>query len=162
MENPHEVALIDVPFEERLDSSEPLLPALAARHWRDDKTLLFEIPWDVEDETGPAYEALFALLAEDVESRELAEEGVAPTRLRLAAAELLQQRIQDALDKNLANERQLSRKDLAGRKHGEFEARLHEAAIRLLQNERPLLEDELVFTEDQCSSLRSDLEESQL
>ncbi|CAE7271757.1 TIC20-V [Symbiodinium natans] len=160
MENPHEAALIDLMLPEAIQGS-GAPKDLAPRHWKDETTLLFEVPWDAEEEAGPAYAALFAMLARE-EERELVEQGRPPTRLRLAAAEVLRERIQDALDKNLAGERQLSRDDLAGRKHAKFEAKLRRAAVRLLRNERPLLEDELAFTEEQCSSLRTQLEESQL
>lgn len=160
MENPHEAALIDVPLEEEAVSSrKDLLGSLAPRHWRDEKTLLFEVPWDTEEETGPVYATLFALLGREAESAELAGNGAIPARLRLAAAEVLRQRIQDALQKNLESERELSGKDVAGRKHADFEGKLQAAAIRLLRNERPLLEDELAFTEDQCLSFAAELEE---
>ncbi|CAE7502746.1 TIC20-V [Symbiodinium microadriaticum] len=160
MENPHEAALIDVPLEEEAVSShKDLLGSLAPRHWRDEKTLLFEVPWDAEEETGPVYATLFALLGRGAESAELAGNGAIPARLRLAAAEVLRQRIQDALQKNLESERELSGKDVAGRKHADFEGKLQAAAIRLLRNERPLLEDELAFTEDQCLSFAAELEE---
>ncbi|CAE7525506.1 TIC20-V, partial [Symbiodinium sp. CCMP2456] len=160
MENPHEVALIDVPLEEEAVSShKELLRSLAPRHWRDEKTLLFEVPWDAEEETGPVYATLFALLAREAESAELAGDGAIPARLRLAAAEVVRHRIQDALQKNLASERELSGKDVAGRRHTDFEGKLQVAAIRLLRNERPLLEDELAFTEDQCLSFAAELEE---
>ncbi|CAE7819360.1 TIC20-V [Symbiodinium sp. CCMP2592] len=159
MENPHEAALIDVPLEEEaVSSNRELLGSLAARHWRDEKTLLFEVPWDAEEETGPLYATLFALLAREGESAELAGDGAVPARLRLAAAEVVRQRIQEALQKNLASERELSRKDVAGRKHTDFEVKLHAAAMQLLRNERPLLEDELAFTEDQCLSFAGELE----
>eukprot|EP00439_Symbiodinium_sp_Y106_P013212 s2911_g1.t3 len=81
MENPHEAALIDVPLEEEAVSSyRELLGSLAPRHWRDEKTLLFEVPWDAEEETGPVYATLFALLAREAESAELAGDGAVPAR----------------------------------------------------------------------------------
>ncbi|CAL1128314.1 unnamed protein product [Cladocopium goreaui] len=107
MESPDEAPLISVPLGSggvQPDQLKQLKQKLEPRHWLDEQTLLFEIPWDLED--GPLDQVL-----------ELNWPG--------REAEVLAERLEVALQAN------------------QEAAKLQRAALQLLRNERPLLEEEL-------------------
>jgi len=123
MESPHEAPVISLPLE--CSNQAPsvklqLQKMLQPRHWLDEDTLIFEIPWDVED--GLLYPTL-----------ELMASGAEDATLR--------QRLEVALQSNHAAEQDLLQPPEGPHRH--FQVKLQHAAVQLLRNERPLLEDEL-------------------
>jgi len=124
MESPHEAPVISLPLE--CSSLAPsvklqLEKMLKPRHWLDEDTLIFEIPWDIEED-GLLYPTL-----------ELMASGAEDATLR--------QRLEVALESNHAAEQDLLQPPAGPHRH--FQVKLQHAAVQLLRNERPLLEDEL-------------------
>ncbi|CAL1169381.1 unnamed protein product, partial [Cladocopium goreaui] len=123
MESPDEAPLISVPLGSggvQPDQLKQLKQKLEPRHWLDEQTLLFEIPWDLED--GPLDQVL-----------ELNWPG--------REAEVLAERLEVALQANQEAEKKLLQ--VPQGPHADFKAKLQRAALQLLRNERPLLEEEL-------------------
>ncbi|CAJ1460068.1 unnamed protein product [Effrenium voratum] len=129
IDNPFEAPLITVPLNKE---QRRLKLDLEDRHWLDEQTLGFEIPWDAE-EGGPLLPALC----------QLQNESLHAASRQLQAQELLRQRLEETLACSLRSEERLLQP--ASEPHAAFKARLQRAARRLLRNERPLLEDELSF-----------------
>ncbi|CAK9023866.1 Protein TIC 20-v, partial [Durusdinium trenchii] len=127
MESSHEAPLISLPLGE-LKLISQAKKILQPRHWLDERTLAFEIPWDAED-GGP----LFTVLNCMANGQQDRVQNI--LRERLQTALLASQQAEEALLAPTSGP------------HAAFKAALQQAALQLLHNERPLLEEELELLE---------------